>query len=386
MASSPVVSATRTFVIKTAQLIFVVSIVTFLTAMIFAGVKAKPEDIYVAVDFAGQQTQCVTELNAALTTAGSKATVSLGSGSIDEKATKLLSDAKTTAKKAKVELPNICNEVERTLGKRTDIRNGLNLNDNVVVRWGKWAKAFVSGDFGNTYTTGGPSPVRPRLVSGLGVSLLLMFYAQIFALAISIPLAVIAAYKQGSWLDRVISSSAFAAISLPGYALAMILAYYFGVKLNWFPPLGYVPPGQNFLEHLWRMVIPAIALGLGPAAVYLRLLRSDMIATLQQDFIQMAKAKGISSRRILWRHALRPSSMTLLTVAGLNIGTMIGSAVIVEFLFAIPGMGRQVGEAIFGRQYAQLQSLVAVLAFIFVLVNFIVDALYRILDPRIRNG
>lgn len=376
----------RTTVIKTVQLIFVVAIVTLLTTLIFAGVDAKPEDIYVPVDFSAQQQKCVTELNTALTAAGSKTTVAVGTGSVDETGLQVLADSENAAKAAKIALPSTCSEIATTAGKRSDIRKGLHLNDNVFVRWGKWAGGFVTGDFGDTYTAGGSRPVGPRLISGLWVSLLLMLYAQVFALAIAIPLGVVAAYKQGSWIDRVIGSSAFAAISLPGYALAMILAYYLGVKFGWFPPLGYTPIGENLGDHLRRMVIPAIALGLGPAAVYLRLLRSDMIATLQQDFIQMAKAKGVSSRRILWRHALRPSSMTLLTVAGLNIGTMIGSAVIVEFLFAIPGMGRQVGEAIFGRQYVQLQSLVAVLAFIFVLVNFIVDALYRILDPRIRNG
>jgi peptide/nickel transport system permease protein len=121
-------------------------------------------------------------------------------------------------------------------------------------------------------------------------------------------------------------------------------------------------------------------------AVYMRLLRSDMIATLQEDFITMAKSKGISPRRVLWRHALRPSSLTLLTVAGLNVGTLIGGVVVVEVIFSLPGMGLLLYEAINARQYIALQSLVAIVAVGYVVINFLVDVLYAVLDPRIRHA
>ena len=134
------------------------------------------------------------------------------------------------------------------------------------------------------------------------------------------------------------------------------------------------------------MIIPSVSLGIGIAAVYLRALRTDMSATLQQDFVAMARAKGLSPRRILMRHAFRPSSLTLITLAGLNIGTLIGGAVIVEVLFGVPGLGTLVSKAIFGRQVAALQTLVALLAIIFVVVNQTVDMLYSVIDPRIRSG
>jgi peptide/nickel transport system permease protein len=134
------------------------------------------------------------------------------------------------------------------------------------------------------------------------------------------------------------------------------------------------------------MAMPAISLAVGQIAVYMRLLRSDMIATLQEDFITMAKSKGVSPRRVLWRHALRPSSLTLLTVAGLNVGTLIGGAVIVEVIFSLPGIGTLLFEAISARQYIALQSLVAIIAVGYVLVNFLVDVLYAVLDPRIRHA
>lgn len=325
------------------QLIVVVAVVTFLTSVIFALVPGKPENIYVPIR------------------------------------SDLKCDPKVDPKS------DDCIALKVASTRRAEVRQQLNLNDGLVVRWGKWFGNFLQGDFGNRYTSSGPQPVKDKLMPSLRVSLLLMLYAQLLALAVAIPLGVWAAYREGGLVDRIISSAAFAALSLPGFAVALILSYYLGVKFAILPPLGYKPPTQNFLDHLRRMIIPAISLALGPIAVYLRLLRGDMTTTLRQDFIQMARAKGLSPRRILWRHALRPSSLTLLTVAGLNIGTMIGSAIVVEYLFAIPGMGQQVGQSIFGRQYVALQSYVAVLAIIFVLVNFIVDALYKILDPRISS-
>jgi peptide/nickel transport system permease protein len=134
------------------------------------------------------------------------------------------------------------------------------------------------------------------------------------------------------------------------------------------------------------MILPVIALAVGQVASYMRLLRSDMIQTLQENFITMARAKGVSNRRILFRHALRPSSLTLLTVAGLNLGTLIGGAIVVEVIFGMPGMGEKIYTAIVAREYVELQSYIFVIAFIFVLINFIVDFLYIVLDPRIRRA
>jgi peptide/nickel transport system permease protein len=134
------------------------------------------------------------------------------------------------------------------------------------------------------------------------------------------------------------------------------------------------------------MALPTVSLAVAQIAVYMRLLRSDMIATLQEDFITMAKSKGISPRRVLWRHALRPSSLTLLTVAGLNVGTLIGGVVVIEVIFSLPGMGLLLYEAINARQYIALQSLVAIVAVGYVVINFLVDVLYAVLDPRIRHA
>lgn len=156
------------------------------------------------------------------------------------------------------------------------------------------------------------------------------------------------------------------------------------MKWQVLPPSGWRDPWYDTVGHL-NVIVPAFALSLGPAAIYMRLLRTDLIATLRQDFITMARAKGLTPRRIMWRHALRASSITLLTVAGLSVGTMIGSALVVEVIFGIPGLGTLTAEAIIGLQYGALQTYVAAMAILFVVVNIGVDILYGVVDPRIRN-
>jgi peptide/nickel transport system permease protein len=259
------------------------------------------------------------------------------------------------------------------------------LDRPLPVRWARWAGRFVTGDLGNYYQPSSVDPVKDRLGPAVPVSAALILYTQIVSLAISIPLAVLAAYRAGRWIDKILNITAFAMISFPSFAVALVLAYYLGVKLGWLPTQGYVRPTEGIVDHLKSVTIPVIALSLGQIAVYMRLLRSDLVATLQEDFILMAKSKGVSNSRVLWRHALRPSSLTILTVAGLNIGTLIGGTVVVESLLSIPGLGYMLGQAILARQYVALQSLVALIAIFFVLVNFGVDALYNVLDPRIRE-
>lgn len=260
-----------------------------------------------------------------------------------------------------------------------------NLDDPLPVQWAKWAGKFVTGDFGNYYQASGTQSVKSRLGPAVPVSAALILYTQIVSLAIAIPLAVLAAYKNGKWIDKILNITAFGFISFPSFAVALVLTYWLGVKLQWVPTQGYVRPTENFGEHLKSVAVPVISLSLGQIAVYMRLLRSDLVATLQEDFILMAKSKGVSNQRVLWRHALRPSSLTILTVAGLNIGTLIGGTVVIESLLGLPGLGYMLGEAILARQYVALQSLVALVAITFVLINFAVDTLYTVLDPRIRE-
>ena len=266
------------------------------------------------------------------------------------------------------------------------LRENLGLDDPVWQQYGRWIGDFVTGDLGGYYSVTGERPVMDRVRDSLPVSLQLMVYAQVLALVIAIPAGVITAYKAGHAADKAANATAFGMLAIPNFALALVLAYYVGVEFGWLPVSGYVKPSEDLVEHIRRMILPTVALAVGQVAVYMRLLRSDMIATLQEDFITMAKSKGVSPRRVLWRHALRPSSLTLLTVAGLNVGTLIGGAIIVEVIFSMPGMGTLLYEAIQARQYIALQSLVALIAVGYVLVNFLVDVLYAVLDPRIRHA
>jgi peptide/nickel transport system permease protein len=239
---------------------------------------------------------------------------------------------------------------------------------------------------GSFYRVTDEDPVADRVKDALPVSLQLVVYSQILALAVAVPFGVLTAYRAGSRFDRATNGTAFGMLALPNFVLALLLAYYVGVWLGWLPVDGYVPFSEDPAEHVRHMILPTFTLAASQIAVYMRLLRSDMVATLQEDFIQMARSKGISDRRVLWRHALRPSSLTILTVAGLNVGALIGGAVIVERIFRLPGMGTELVTAILSRQYVALQGFVAIIAVFYVLVNFLVDILYTVLDPRIRHA
>lgn len=269
---------------------------------------------------------------------------------------------------------------------RAAVRHDLHLDEPLPVRYWDWVSGFVRGDLGNYYTVSSKRPVWHDIKDALPVSLLLMLYAQVIALVLAIPLGVFTAYRAGSRFDKAGNAGAFGMLAIPNFALALVLAYYLGVKFGVFPVSGYRPIGQDVVEHFRRMFMPAVSLAVGQIAIYMRLLRSDMIATLQEDYITVAKAKGLNPMRVLFRHALRPSSFTLLTVAGLNVGTLIGGVVIIEVIFQLPGMGLLIYQAIQARQYVALQSLVALVAIGYVLANFFVDLLYSVLDPRVRHA
>jgi peptide/nickel transport system permease protein len=271
---------------------------------------------------------------------------------------------------------------------RDDIRETLGLDQNIVQRYGDWLSGFFSGDMGVYYRGAGLAgdPVYDQAKDGLPRSLALMLYTQILTLLIAVPLGVFTAYRAGSRSDQLSNAAAFALVALPAFVLAAILKLYLGVEWDLLPTVGWTDLSEDPSQHFQHLVMPVITLAVGQIAVYARLLRSDMVATLQEDFILMAKSKGIPNRRILWRHALRPSSLTLLTVAGLNVGTLVSGALVVERVFNLGGIGSLIYDAIQGRQYMALQSFVAIVAILYVLVNFLVDLLYTVLDPRIRSA
>jgi peptide/nickel transport system permease protein len=267
---------------------------------------------------------------------------------------------------------------------RAQLRKEIGLDKPAVQQYGSWLSGLATGDFGKVYPS--RTPVSEVLANAAPVTLLLILYAQVIALLVAIPLGVLTAYRAGTWLDKIASGSTFGLLSIPSFVLGLYLAYFVGAKLHWLPAGQYVAFSADPVEHFRSMALPTISLAAGEIALYMRLLRSDMIATLQESYMKTARSKGLSTQRILWHHAFRPSSLTLLTFAGLNMGTLVGSAVVVETVFSLPGLGTEIYNAIIGQQYVALQSYVALIAVGYVLINFGVDFLYTVLDPRIRNG
>ena len=270
-------------------------------------------------------------------------------------------------------------------GEREILRAELGFDKGPIGYYLQWLGNFVQGDFGKIYFSGGTEEVSDHLKQAMPRSLLLMVYTQILALVIAVPLGVISAYRAGRRADKIISNSLFALSSVPNFAIALLLIIFIGVKFAWLPTLGYVPIAEGFGEHLKHMVMPVISLSLGLIATYTRLLRADMISALREDYVTMAASKGLSDSRILWRHVLRPSSMTLLTSAALSMGGLIGGAIVIESIFATYGIGFEVFAAIGGRQYVALQSTVAVIALFYVFFNLVVDVGSGFVDPRTRD-
>ncbi len=264
------------------------------------------------------------------------------------------------------------------------LRRDLGLDQPIAWRFLHWLTQVASGDLGRSFRTG--QAVVEAISERLPVSIQLMLMAQIAALAVAVPLAIACAVHQGGRLDRFATTAAFASLSVPSILSAILLIWLFAVHLQWFPATGYVPFHEDPLANLRAMLLPALTLASAEWPVMMRVLRSDMISTLQEDFIAMARAKGLRPARILLVHALKPSSLTIVTVTGLNIGRLLGGTIIVETIFALPGLGRLLVGSIFARELIVLQGVVLFVAAGFVFVNLAVDVLYAALDPRIRRG
>ena len=267
------------------------------------------------------------------------------------------------------------------------LRKELGLDVNIFQYYVRWLGDFLRGDFGQTYTTvaDGGVQVRDQIALTLPRTLFLMGYTIVFSLLVSIPLGILLAYKADSRLDKTVSNLLFGFASIPNFGIGLGLAYLLGVKFSLLNPVGYVPFTESVGEHLKSMVMPVLALSIGLISTFTRLLRTDTIATLKEDFVTMASSKGLSNKWILWRHVLRPSSLTLLTSAALNMGALIGGAVVVESVFAFDGLGTLIAYSINFRQYLAIQSLIALVAISYILFNLIVDVLYGIIDPRVRS-
>jgi peptide/nickel transport system permease protein len=280
---------------------------------------------------------------------------------------------------AQLMVPNSVAEV------RDAIRMETGLDRGIFGYYWKWLSGMLTGDFGAYYLNGGTRPVTDVLREAVPASLQLIMYTQIVALLLSIPLGLVSAYKENSRFDKIVSSTLFTLVSFPGFALGLVLSLIFAVRLGLVDPVGYEPFSGNLGTHFKLMILPVVSLSVGLTASYTRLLRNDVIATLKEDYVTMAASKGISDRRVLWRHVFRPSSTTLLTSAALNMGGLIGGTIIIETIFAIPGLGFEIAYSIGARQVVAMQTLIAIIAFAYVFFNSMVDIFMNIVDPRTRE-
>ena len=260
----------------------------------------------------------------------------------------------------------------------------LGLNKPLVAQYATWLGQVLHGSLGQSYLT--HQQVSQIIAQGAPVDLELIVLSQIIAFAVAIPLALVASRRSNRPVDRMATTTTFGLLALPPFVLAPILVAIFAVGLGWFPATGTVPISQNLATNLHDMILPAVALSFGSIALYYRLLRSDLIATLQEDFITSARAKGLHPRRVMLRHALRPSTFSLLAAAGVNIGSLLAGAFIVESLFAINGVGLALVNAVEQRDYLVVQGIALVVALVYVIIQFIVDFIFTVVDPRVARG
>ncbi len=253
------------------------------------------------------------------------------------------------------------------------LREKLGFNDPLYVQYGRFAVRAVQGDFGESLYY--HVPAMELILERLPASLELACASMFLALVVAVPLGILSAVRRGSSVDLISMVGALFGLSMPHFGLGIMLILLFSVKLGWLPT-----SGRGGLEHL---VLPAVALGLSLMAMFARLTRSVMLEVLSQDYVRTARAKGLRERLVIGKHALKNALIPLVTVAGMQFGFLIGGTVIIETVFAWPGVGRLVVQAIFNRDYPLVQAVVLVLAVLFVLVNLLVDLLYGYLDPQI---
>ncbi len=265
------------------------------------------------------------------------------------------------------------------------IRADLGLDDPFFIRYVNWLGNTVTGDLGQSYIT--DQEVISTISQRLPVTAQLAFMAIIMALVLAIPIGVLGAYKQGKWQDSTTSAGVQVALSVPNFIVGIFLIWLFSVQLGWLPASNWNRiRNDGLIENLKTAILPASALAMTQMAIFSRLVRSDMIATLQENYILAARSKGLSNPFILIRHALRPSSLSLMTIIGINFGALLGGTVIIETLFAIPGIGFRLINAINQRDIIVIQGITVFIATAYVVINTVVDLLYAVIDPRIRKA
>lgn len=262
------------------------------------------------------------------------------------------------------------------------LRQSLGLNDPVLVQYGHWVGGMLTGDWGTSLVF--KEPIAPLLLQKMTASGLLVLFSMTIALACAVPLGVWAAVHANRWQDTAASSASLLGVSLPDFFWGIMLILLFARGLGWLPSSGFVDPGENLMGAARHALLPSLALGLGLMAHLTRMTRATMTSILKQEFIRVARAKGLNERTVVWRYGLANAIGPVMTVAGLQIGYLFGSIIVIESLFNYTGMGWLTYQALLNRDIPLIQASVFVIAAVVMLTNLIVDLLYVLLDPRIQ--
>lgn len=262
------------------------------------------------------------------------------------------------------------------------MRESLGLNEPVLYQFFSWLVAALTGDLGVSIFA--DRPVTELLTTALGPTLQLAVQAQVLAIFIGVPAGIIAAKRQGTAVDQTAMVGSLLGISVPSFLLGLFLMLIFGVGLGWLPVAGFHPLSEGFTTSMKYLVLPTISLGAMQAGLIARMSRTAMLDTFSRNYMKTAKAKGLSPNRSLYKHALKNASLPILTTIGQSLGSLIAGAAVVETVFNIPGIGQLVVNSVERRDVVVIQGVVLMVAVVYVLINFIIDMLYSVLDPRIR--
>lgn len=263
-----------------------------------------------------------------------------------------------------------------------EIREKLGLDQPLFLQFFVWIGNMAQGDFGESFFY--KKQVSELIASRLEPTLSLSLLTIVMTVCIAVPLGTLAAYRQGSWLDRGIMGFSVLGFSLPVFVIGYALIYVFSIKLGWLPVQGYQRIGDGFGGWLMRLILPATALSVIFVAFIARMTRTSVLEVLGEDYIRTARAKGQTETRVLMRHALRNAAVPIVTVIGLSFAILIGGVVVTESVFTIPGLGLLTVEAVLARDYPTIQAVILLFSFIYVLINLGIDVSYTLLDPRIR--
>jgi peptide/nickel transport system permease protein len=263
-----------------------------------------------------------------------------------------------------------------------DIRAKLGLDRPIINQFGVWMGRMATGDFGESFFF--KKPVAELVADRIEPTLMLSLTTMIFSILVAVPLGVLAAYRQGTWIDRVVMGFAVLGFSVPVFVIGYVLIYVFAIELQWLPVQGYQPLSEGLWGCLVRLVLPSLTLSVIYIALIARITRTSVLEVLGEDYIRTARAKGLTDVVVLMRHALRNAAVPIVTVIGIGLALLIGGVVVTESVFNIPGLGRLTVDAVLARDYPTVQAVILLFSVVYVMVNLLVDLLYTILDPRIR--